>query len=625
MHANWARARLDDLEGGKTGLQEALAAYLGRGNKLHAPLFRGRLAEFEAEGDDEDAPLRRIDEALALANETGERWTDALLHRIRGEILLKRDPANSAPAEEAFQTAIAIAQGQKARSFELQAALALAKLYQSTGRAAEAHAVLAPALEGFRALSLLPSGRKPAPSAARGAGDEGTRVSVEAADALTPDPSPDPREERGDAAFVEMPELREAVALLSALADSDEVKAEAAQRQRRGQLQVAYGNALIAARGFGAPETTQAFIRARESATGEKDAPARLAADFGLWAGSYSRGELPSMRAHAGAFLADTDAKPDSPEAGVAHRVRGITHWFAGEFLEARDHLERALARFEPGRDDDLAYRFGMDPGVPAMAYLAFTSWSLGETDRAVLLIERARERVASLTHANTLALGAMHAAFFELMRGDRPRARTDASELARIVREHDLRLFRAFGVFLEGWFTADSGALPDGLAGMRRGAENLREQNAPLFDGLIKITLSEAEARAGDLDRALADLDDGLATTELLGFRAFEAELRRTRGELLLKLGPASPSSAEQEFQAAVAVARRQGARSFELRAALSLAKLYQSTGRRADARAVLAPALEGFAPTPEMPEIAEAQALWVRSTEAALIGRKL
>ena len=97
-----------------------------------------------------------FDEALALANETGECWTDALLHRIRGEILLKRDPANSAPAEEAFQTAIAIAKGQSARSYELLAALSLAKLYQSVGRPAEAHAVLAPALDGHSPTPEMP-------------------------------------------------------------------------------------------------------------------------------------------------------------------------------------------------------------------------------------------------------------------------------------------------------------------------------------------------------------------------------------------------------------------------------------------------------------------------------------
>jgi predicted ATPase len=156
VHANWARAWLGDREPGTMGLREGLAEHLGRENKLFVPLFQGRLAELEAEGNDADGALRRLDEALALANETGEHWTDALLHRIRGAILFKRDPANPAPAEEAFLAAIAVAQAQKARSFELQAALALAKLYQSTARPAEAHAVLAPALEAFEPTREMP-------------------------------------------------------------------------------------------------------------------------------------------------------------------------------------------------------------------------------------------------------------------------------------------------------------------------------------------------------------------------------------------------------------------------------------------------------------------------------------
>jgi predicted ATPase len=100
--------------------------------------------------------LRRIEEALELAGATSEHENDAPLHQIRGEVLLKRDPTNAAPAEEAFLTAITIAQQQKARSFELRAAHSLAKLYQSTGRHADAHGVLAPALEGFSPTSEFP-------------------------------------------------------------------------------------------------------------------------------------------------------------------------------------------------------------------------------------------------------------------------------------------------------------------------------------------------------------------------------------------------------------------------------------------------------------------------------------
>jgi predicted ATPase len=132
-----------------------LAVHLGLGYKLFVPLRQGLLAELEADGD-ADGALIRIAEALALADETGEHWSDALLHRLRGEILLKRDTASTAPAEEAFLTGIAVAQAQKARSLELRAALSLARLYNSTGRSADAHALLASVLEGFSPTPEFP-------------------------------------------------------------------------------------------------------------------------------------------------------------------------------------------------------------------------------------------------------------------------------------------------------------------------------------------------------------------------------------------------------------------------------------------------------------------------------------
>jgi class 3 adenylate cyclase/predicted ATPase len=389
------------------------------------------------------------------------------------------------------------------------------------------------------------------------------------------------------------------------------VGAPVAPTQHLTQLHVAYGNALIAARGYSAPETAEAFARARESASGDADAPGRLAADYGLWASSYMRGDLPSMRAHAEAFLSDLEASPDSHEASVAHRAAGMTCWFAGGYREARGHLERALALFEPGRDDDLTFSFAWDPGVAAMASLAIVSWSLGEVDRAISLMDRMQTRIAGLEHVGTLAVGRMHATMFELMRGDHLRAAQNAFELARLAREHDLNLWRAFGVFLQGWAASQSGALADGLEDMRRGAALLREQNALLYDGLLKVALAGTEAGAGDLDRAIAILDEALSTCDLTGYRTFEAELHRARGELLLKRDPLNSARAEEAFLTAVAIAQKQGTRSFELRASLPLAKLYESTARPVEAHAALAPALAGFAPTKAMPEIAEAQAL--------------
>ena len=152
----WARAKLGDRDAGSTGLRQALAEYVGQGNKFLLPFFQGLLAEIEAEGRGAEAALAGIDGALALAGETGEHWFDAGLHRIRGEILIKQNPADPAPAEAAFLAAIAVAQQQKARSFVLRAALSLAKLYRATGRDADARAALGPALEGFSPTPELP-------------------------------------------------------------------------------------------------------------------------------------------------------------------------------------------------------------------------------------------------------------------------------------------------------------------------------------------------------------------------------------------------------------------------------------------------------------------------------------
>ena len=438
----------------------------------------------------------------------------------------------------------------------------MAKLYPS--RPVEAHDILAPALDGFV-------------------------------------PTP------------EMPEIAEAQALLTALAATDEVKAQVAHRQRLTQLHVSYGNALIAARGYGAPETTEAFAKARESASGHKDAAGRLAADYGLWVGSYTRGELPEMQAHAAAFLADVAATPESPEASVAHRAAGATCWFAGEYAQARDHFERALALFEPGRDDDMAFRFGQDPGVSAMAFFALALWPAGETDRAASLMSRMLARIASLTHGNTIALGHMLAAQFALMLGGAMRGEANFFELARIASAHDLPQFRAFGMFFNGWARVESDLL-GGLDVMRRGVDSLRTQNILIFDGLVKIALAKTEAEAGDPGRAVAILDEALETADRLGYRAFEAELHRARGGILLMRDSANTAPAEEAFLTAIAIAKQQGTRSFELRAALALAKLYQSTNRPTQANAILAPVLEGFKPTDEMPEIAQAQALLSR-----------
>ena len=174
--------------------------------------------------------------------------------------------------------------------------------------------------------------------------------------------------------------LEKALVLAGALAESP------AQRLLRLRLQIAYGQALIHARGFAAPETAAAFWRAREFASGVEDVTERFPVYYGLWAGSWVRGEFAQMREPALAFLDDTKNRPGTREASIAHRLLGSTCWLQGDFIGARLHLENSLAIYDSERDRDFAFRFGQDTGVSAMIILALTLWPLGEIKRCLAM-----------------------------------------------------------------------------------------------------------------------------------------------------------------------------------------------------------------------------------------------
>jgi predicted ATPase len=509
-----------------------------------------------------DEGLAVVDQVIAESERSGLRFFDAESHRIRGEILLKRDPANMAPAEEAFLTAIAIAQQQKAKSFELRAALALAKLYQSTGRPADAHGVLAPALEGFSPTS-------------------------------------------------EFPEIEKAQKLLAALAQTDEAKNAAAARQRQAKLQISYANALIATRGYGAPETTAAFARARKLTAGIADADERFSGLYGVWVGSYTRGEVARMRELADAFLQEAERQPSTPEAGVAHRIYAVTRWYEGDYVGARLHYERALELLDRERDRDLAFRFGQDQFVATEVLLALVLWPLGEVTEAAQVIEAALRDAMEGGQIATIAYMHMWAGFMQVIRGDAGRAAQHADSLLTIGRERGLAMFNVAGAFTDGWARWYSGERSEGLSRLRQVIALMRQQNIVATISLVVPALAAAEAEAGNVDSAIATLDDLFDEIERTGQRWMEVEAYRIRGDILLKRDRVNTAPAEEAFLTAIAIAQQQKAKSFELRAALSLAKLYQSTGRPADAYGVLASALEGFSPTSEFPEIEEAQAL--------------
>jgi predicted ATPase len=204
------------------------------------------------------------------------------------------------------------------------------------------------------------------------------------------------------------------------------------------------------------------------------------------------------------------------------------------------------------------------------------------------------------------------HAAVLGLVRYNAEAVATHSQASADIVSRYDLpAIWAGLTVFVQGWAKWSDGAEAPGLAGMRRGLAIVREQGLVYFVPSFEAALAEAESSAGETDAGLRRLDDALAELEATEYRWYEAEMHRIRGEILLKRDPVDTAAAEQSLQAAIAIAQSQKARNFELRAALSLAKLYHAANRDADAHAALAPAFEGFPPTRQFPELAETQTL--------------
>jgi predicted ATPase len=559
----WVHAHLGDRETGLAEFRDTLEAYTGQGNKGQLPLYQGLLAELEAAGQGTEAAPALINAALARARETGDHWTDAFLHRIRGEILLKGDPTNTTSAEQAFLTAIAIAQQQKARSFELRAALSLARLYQSTDRPADAHAVLVPALEGFL-------------------------------------PTP------------EMSEIGDAQALLEFLEQDETVKAASLRRERRVQLQLAYGAALFSARGYGAAETIKAFDRARELSAAVGGSIDRLALSYGTWLGAVTSQSFEAGSKAAAALLAEATQAQDGGSIAVAHRAVGATLLYGGLFREAKREFDKATSLLGITDDAELARRFNGSPRAAVHILRAMAAWVTSDFDATARDADEAAAQAERADDAMTQGYVYGWAAFFAAIRRDVPLTRLNSLRLLKLVADTGLRAWAPAAEQFERWSRSMSGDVSFSASELRASRPGLKEVgHDKIVTPVIGVLAAEAEVRNGRADEALALVEELITEIRASGLRWHEAELLRVRGEALLLSPSADPERASRDLEAAIAVAREQGARAFELRAALSLGKLHQSTGHPLEARAALATALEGFSPKSEFPEIEEAKRL--------------
>jgi len=286
----------------------------------------------------------------------------------------------------------------------------------------------------------------------------------------------------------------------------------------------------------------------------------------------------------------------------------GVTLLNEGDFEQAGAHFEQALRIYDPDRDREARFRYSLDSAVVAKACLAIVSWCVGDFARARALMDEAVARAVESAHAPTLANAYYNKGALEILRDDAEAARGAAEVMVALGREHGLALYLTWGALPLAWARAKLGDRDAGSVDFRQALEGYASQGNKLRLPFYRGLLAEIDAEGGDVEAARAGIDGALALAGETGDHWFDAGLHRIRGEILFKHNRADPAPAEAAFLAAIAVARQQKAQSFELRAALSLAKLYQSTGRPAEALDILGPALEGFSPTPEFAEIGEA-----------------
>jgi class 3 adenylate cyclase/tetratricopeptide (TPR) repeat protein len=391
-----------------------------------------------------------------------------------------------------------------------------------------------------------------------------------------------------------------------------QVAGNAGVSSRLLKLHTDYGHAAMWLKGFAADEMGAAYARASELAKPAAGADARFVAYYAQTLTGFMRGQNRQARETAEAFLREAEAEGRPMEAGVARRVLGFVLLKRGDLQAARFVLERVLGDYVHERDAATLFRFGNDTQVSATNFLALTEWHLGEVEHARQLVDRSTRRAAELGHVQAIASALFFKAVLESRRDDFSSTRLAVEPLLALTEEHNLKTYADVGQVLASWARGRQVDPESGVLSLRQALRSYidlgNRSGAPSFYGM----LAELEAMRGDYDSALMQIDQGLAVADETEERFTDPYLHRLRGECLLKREAGrNTTPAEEAIQTSIAVAKQQGARSYELLAALSLAKLYQSSSRAAEACAILTPALDGFSPAAEMPEIEQAQTL--------------
>lgn len=388
-----------------------------------------------------------------------------------------------------------------------------------------------------------------------------------------------------------------------------------ASRERARQeltLQSMLGSALVAIRGYGAAEVVQAYSRARELCHEAEATEALFPVLFGLWLFYIGRADHHTARELAQEVDGLARAAGDEALLLYSRTSLGVSALYLGEFEQARSHLEQGIALYDRQRHAGLAVRFGgLDAGVTLGALNGWALWMLGYADQALERGDEALVLARDLPHIYTRARSLNWDSQLHQFRREHRIVAERADETVELAAEHGFALVQAQTPVMRGWAIAADGRSEEGVAEMRRGLAECEATGADLFRTYFLGLLAEQYDALNEPEQGLQALADALTLVEQTGERFYLAELRRLKGDLLLARSADAAVDAERCYRDALDVARGQGAKSLELRAATSLARLRLQQGESAAARDALAGVYDWFTEGFDTPDLKDAKSL--------------
>jgi class 3 adenylate cyclase/predicted ATPase len=370
-----------------------------------------------------------------------------------------------------------------------------------------------------------------------------------------------------------------------------------ARDERELELQTRLGATLTTIKGFAAPEVAAAYERARILSQGSQAPGQRFSVMRGLWVYDLVRADWQAAGDLAEEMLALARSQHDVGYELESHRALGMTLLWCGKFGPAREHLEDGRRLYDPEQHRIHAVRYGNDPGVACMVHEAFALWVLGYPDRALATSRSAVTLARHLGHPFSLVQALVYSTFIHQCSGEVHAIRKLAEEARSLAVEHGFPFWRAEASMMAGWAMAVQDEGKEGLVVLREGIADFLETGARMDRPRWLAILAEAYRINEQSHEGLKAVEEALKIIDETKECFFQARLCQLKGELLLIQGaPENTIPAETHFREALEIARNQRAKSWELAAATSLAKLWRTQSKWREARDLLAPVYDWF-----------------------------